>query len=146
LDGKVIITGPTGERRVAVTDFYAPLGNAVKTDEMVREIEIPALAGRTKQGFLKFTLRKPVDFAIVSVAAILTMEKDICSGARIALGAVAPAPFRARAAEELLVGRHINETVAEEAARLAIKGARPLSGNAYKVEIVKSLVKRAIMS
>jgi xanthine dehydrogenase YagS FAD-binding subunit len=146
LDGQVVIAGPAGERRVAVKDFYAPLGNAINTDEMVREIEIPEIIGQTKQVFLKFTLRKPVDFAIVSIAAVLTMEKDICSEARIALGAVAPGPVRAKTAEEFLVGKQIDETVATEAGLLAVKGAKPLSGNAYKVEIVKTLVKRAIMS
>ncbi|MBA4419017.1 MAG: hypothetical protein C0392_14100 [Syntrophus sp. (in: bacteria)] len=145
LDGKVVIDGPAGERKVAIADFYNPLGNGVKADEMVREIEIPEITMQTKQAFLKFTLRKPIDFAIVSVAAVLTMEKGFCSQACIALGAVAPGPVRAKAAEEFLAGRQIDEAVAEEAGRLAIKGAKPLSGNAYKVEIVKTLVKRALI-
>ncbi|HEY3277401.1 MAG TPA: hypothetical protein VGJ94_12340 [Syntrophorhabdaceae bacterium] len=113
---------------------------------MVREIEIPEIADQAQQVFLKFTLRIPIDFAIASVAAVLTTEKGVCSKARIALGAVAPGPFRPTAAEEFLTGRMIDNAVAEEAARLAVEGAKPLSGNAYKVEIVKTLVKRAITS
>ncbi len=146
LDGQVVIVGPAGERKVAVTDFYTPLGNALEANEMVREIEIPKIVGRAKQVFLKFTLREPIDFAIVSVAAVLTMEKDVCSEARIALGAVASSPLRAKAAEKLLAGRRVDETLAEKAGRLVAEEATPLSGNAYKVEIVKILVKRAIMS
>jgi xanthine dehydrogenase YagS FAD-binding subunit len=146
LDGQVVIAGPVGERKIAVTDFYTSLGNAVKAGELVREIEIPEITGRARQAFLKFTLRKPVDFAIASVAAVLIMEKDVCTEARIALGAVAPGPVRAKAAEELLKGRRIDEAIAVEAGQLALEGAKPLSGNAYKIEITKTLIKRAIMS
>ena len=66
--------------------------------------------------------------------------------ARIALGAVAPGPVRAKAAEEVIIGRSIDEHRAAEAAERAIASAQPLSMNAYKVEIAKTLVKRAILS
>jgi xanthine dehydrogenase YagS FAD-binding subunit len=66
--------------------------------------------------------------------------------ARIALGAVAPAPVRAKAAEEVIIGRPIDEHRAAEAAEQAMAGARPLSMSAYKVEIAKTLVKRALLS
>jgi len=145
LEGKIIIAGLKGERKLAVTDFYHPLGNALSTGEMVREIEIPARKTPARQSFLKFTLRKPVDFAIVSVAAIIALEKKICREARIVLGALAPFPIRAWVAEELLIGRAICEETALAAAEEALAGAKPLSKNAYKVQIAKALVKRAIM-
>ena len=66
-------------------------------------------------------------------------------GARIALGAVAPGPVRARAAEEVVKGRPIDEDVATEAAELAVAEAKPLSMNGYKVEIAKALVRKAIL-
>jgi xanthine dehydrogenase YagS FAD-binding subunit len=66
--------------------------------------------------------------------------------ARIALGAVAPGPVRARATEGVIIERPIDEHLAAEAAEQAIAGAQPLSMNAYKVEIAKTLVKRAILS
>jgi xanthine dehydrogenase YagS FAD-binding subunit len=146
LDGLVVIAGPAGERKIAVTDFYTPLGNALETYEMVREIDIPEIVGQPRQVFLKFTLRRPIDFAVASVACVMTMKNGVCSEARIALGAVASEPVRARAAEKFLEGRKIDGTIAEAAARLAVEGAKPLSENAYKVEIVKTLVKRAIAS
>ena len=144
LDARIVIAGPEGERRMAVTDFYKPLGNGLNSNEMVRELEIPAVKARTHQRFLKFTLRKPIDFAIVSVAAMIAVRDGICADARIALGAVASGPVRARAAEALVIGRTIDEALAEEAAKAALTKARPLSANGYKIKIAETLVKRAI--
>ena len=145
LGAQIKIAGPEGERRVAVTDFYSPLGNGLKGNEILTEIEVPGITGPTKQRFLKFTLRSPIDFAIVSVASVITVNNGVCTDARIALGAVAPGPVRARKAEEVIKGRSIDENTATEAAEQALAGARPLSMNVYKVEIAKTLVKRAIL-
>jgi xanthine dehydrogenase YagS FAD-binding subunit len=144
LDAQILIAGTKGERRIPVTDFFNPLGNALAQDEIVREIEIQKQSPTAQQKFLKFTLRSPVDFAVVSVASIITLKEDICTDARIALGAVAPGPVRAKKAEEFIKGQSINEDNAAYAAGEALTDARPLSRNAYKVEIAKTLVKRAI--
>ena len=146
LDAQIKIASPKGERRIAVADFFGTLGNSLKRDEMVTEIEVPRGTGPAKQTFLKFTLRRPVDFAIVSVASVITMEGGICSDARIALGSVAAAPVRARKAEEVIKGRSIDQKAATEAADQAVAGAKPLRMNAYKVEITRKLVERAILS
>jgi xanthine dehydrogenase YagS FAD-binding subunit len=145
LDGQINIAGPEGERKIAVTDFYNPLGNSLKRDEMVTGVEVPSAADRSKQAFLKFTLRKPVDFAIVSVATVMTFKGGLCTDARIALGAIAAGPVRATKAEKMLVGKPIDEKAAAEAAEAALAGAKPLSMNAYKIEIAKTLVKRAVL-
>ena len=91
-------------------------------------------------------MRKPVDFAIVSVASLVTEKGGICKDARIVLGAVAPEPVIAMKAEEAIKGRSITEATAKEAAEQAVEGAMPLSMNDYKIDIIKSLVKRAIIS
>jgi xanthine dehydrogenase YagS FAD-binding subunit len=145
LDARIIVTGPDGDRAVSPADFFTPLRNALGPNELVREIEIPARTAVGEQRFLKFTLRKPIDFAIVSVASVLTIEKGICTEARIVLGAVAPGPVRATAAEKVLVGRPITEDLAKAAAETALIGAKPLGKNAYKVNVARTLVKRAIM-
>ena len=145
LDAQLVVSGPWGDRRIDVRDFYTPLGNTLNKDEMVREIRVPGLVGPVQQTFLKFTLRKPIDFAIVSVAAFITMANGTCTEARIALGAVAPGAHRAVAAEEFLQGRPIDDDSAARAAELALQGARPLSGNAYKIEIARTLVRKAIL-
>lgn len=144
-DAQLLVAGTGGERLIPVKDFYTPLGNELTSDEMVKEIQVPRFAGLEQQTFLKFTLRKPIDFAIVSVAAVITSEDGVCRDARIAMGAIAPGALRAVTAEEFLKGRPINDETAAQAAELALQGARPLSGNEYKITIAKALVARAIM-
>jgi xanthine dehydrogenase YagS FAD-binding subunit len=146
LNSQVKIAGPKGERSMAVTDFFSPLGNALKRDEMVTEVEVPKINGPVKQTFLKFTLRKSVDFAIVSVASVVSVKEGVCEDARLALGGVAPKPIRGRNAEEAMKGRPIDVETAVEAAEQAMAGARPLSMNSYKVEVAKALIKRAVLS
>ena len=146
MGAQIKVAGPEGKRGIAVTDFFAPLGNALKRDELVTGIEVPRINGPAKQTFHKFTLRNPVDFAIVSVASIITLQKGVCKDARIALGAVAPAPVRAKKAEEVIKGRPVDRTAAAEAAEQAVAGAKPLKMNAYKIEIAKALVTRALLS
>jgi len=106
---------------------------------------MPSVEKEARQAFLKFTLRKPVDFAIVSVATVITVNGGVCTDARIALGAVAAGPVRATKAEKILVGSPVDEKAATDAAEAALAGAKPLSMNAYKIEIAKTLVKRSIL-
>jgi xanthine dehydrogenase YagS FAD-binding subunit len=146
LDSRIKIVQPDGERIIPITGFYDTLGHVLKPDEMVTEIQVPQPPGNAPQTFLKFSLREPVDFAIVSVASLLTMEDGVCRDARIVLGAVAPTPYRARAAEDALKGKPLDKSAAEEAAEAAVIDAKPLSRNAYKVEIAKTLVQRAVLS
>ena len=130
---------------MAVTEFYNPLGLGLQWNEILTEIEIPVPNLSSRQHFFKFTIRRPIDFAIVSLAAVIAEAQGVCLDARLALGAVASAPVRAKTAEEFLRGRTIDEEAAVQAAELALTGARPLSRNAYKVVIAKTLVKRAIL-
>lgn len=146
LSARVSVAGPEGTRNFPVEELYTPLGNALTPGEMVTEIYIPKPSPAAGQKFLKFTLRKPIDFAVVSVAALITLHRGICSDACIVLGAVAPAPVRALKAEEFLKGKELSEGNAAEAAEIALVGAKPLAKNAYKVEIAKTLVKRAVKS
>jgi NADPH-dependent glutamate synthase beta subunit-like oxidoreductase/CO/xanthine dehydrogenase FAD-binding subunit len=145
LDANIVTT----KRMVDAQSFFtanATASTVLDPDEMVTEIRIPKPSEGARQKYQKFTLRNPIDFAIVSVASIITVEGGICTDARIALGAVAPGPVRARKAEEVIKGRPINEDIAVMAAHEAVAGAKPLGMNAYKIEIAKTLVKRAILS
>jgi xanthine dehydrogenase YagS FAD-binding subunit len=145
LGAELVIKSPQKVRSVCVDDFFSPLGNILEPDELLTHIEIPRPALGVRQEFLKFTLRKPVDFAIASVASVVTMQDEICKDARIVLGAVAPAPVRAFYSEKLLKGRVAGEKAIAEAARAAVKDAKPMRLNAYKVEITRTLVKRALL-
>lgn len=116
----------------------------LEPDELIREIQIPKPPAGAQQRYEKFVLRKPIDFAVVSVASIFTRDNGVCTDARIVLGAVGPEPVRARNAEDAIRGRSLDETLATDASELALAGARPLRMNEYKVVIAKRLVKQAI--
>ena len=146
LDGRIIISGPMGERSIGVSEFFHPLGNDLAPNEMVREIEIPVTAASKRQIFLKFTLRKPIDFAIVSVASVTAIENGVCTFARLHFGAVAPFPYRAEESEESLIGKPLNEENVHKAAEAALADMKPLSKNAYKAQIAKTLLKRALLA
>ncbi len=144
LEATLTIVGGGGTRTISVEEFYTPMGNVLAPDEMITLIHIRKPSHVVRQNFLKFTLRKPIDFAIVSAAGIITIDQGICNDVRIVMGAVAPTPVRALKAEEFLRGKELSEEIVAEAASLALAGAKPLSKNAYKVEIAKTLVKRVV--
>ena len=146
LGARVKIASPTGDKTVALEEFYTPLGNILKPNEIITEIQVPTPKPGTKQRYLKFRLRKTIDFALSSVAAVIGTEGGVVSNAKIVLGGVAPIPYRVIGAEEAIEGKQITDRVAETAAKAAVSRTRPLSMNAYKVPITKSLVKRAIVA
>lgn len=146
LDAQLRITGPDGERLLDVMDFYNPLGTALGPGEIITEIQIPCPSADNRQAFIKHRVRESVDFAIVSVGVVSVIREGICSFARIVLGAVAPGPYRTTQAEEFLSGKALNDETIEAAAAAAVAGAVPLSKNAYKIEIARTLVKRALLT
>ncbi|MBW1722429.1 MAG: xanthine dehydrogenase family protein subunit M [Deltaproteobacteria bacterium] len=147
LDGRVRIAQPDGGKKdLSILEFYTARGHVLRSDEILTEIRVPRPPDNARQTFLKFRLRESVDFAVASVASLISVEDGVCKDARIVLGAVAPTPYRAMAAEAVLKGRHLEQRVAEEAAEAALSDAKPLAKNAYKVEVTKTLVKRAILS
>jgi xanthine dehydrogenase YagS FAD-binding subunit len=144
LDAQAHVTGTEGDRPLPVSDFYHPNGNVLTPKETITEIRVPSPATSNRQIFLKYRVRDSIDFAIVSVGVVLVLKEGTCSSARIVLGAVAPGPHRAIQAEELLSGKKMSDEAVDSAATAALVGAVPLSKNAYKIEIAKALVKRAL--
>lgn len=145
LGAKLKIAGPLGDRTIPLEELYSVLGNILEPSELITELQIPTPQPGTRQQFLKFRLRKAIDFAISSAAVAITTEAGVVSNARIVLGGVSPTPYRAIAAEEAIKGKPITESIAEIAAKAAVGEAIPLSMNAYKLPITRALVKRAIL-
>ena len=85
------------------------------------------------------------DFAVVSVAAVLDVADGVCREACIVLGAVAPTPYRAVGAQKIIRGGPLNADRARSAAEAALKDAKPMSKNAYKIEIAKTLIRRVLL-
>jgi len=144
LSAKVKIVGTEGSRTVPTTEFFGSFRNILKNSEMVTEIQIPPLPDGVRQTFVKFRLRESVDFALASVASVMTIKDGICKDAHIVLGAVAPRPVRATGAEKVLIGQAIDDRQADAAARAALEDALPLGKNGYKVAIARELVRQAI--
>jgi len=145
LKASVKVASSGGERMIPLEEFFTTMGNVLKPNEMITEIRLPAPTDITKQQYLKFRLRKTIDFAISSAAVALNTDAGVITDSRIILGGVAPTPYRARRAEEVLQGKELTESLAEEAAKAALSEATPLSMNAHKVPITEALVKRAIL-
>ncbi len=140
LNAKVVTTARTIEAE-KFWDVKVPGNTVLAPGEIITEIQVPAPPAGAKSAFLKFAIRKSIDFPIVNCAVLAG------GGApRIALNAVAPKPYRATKAEAVLAGKPINEANAEAAGAAAVEDARPLAANKYKVQIAKTLVKRALLA
>ena len=118
----------------------------LEPDELIEEIEIPAQPPGSHQAYHKFRIRNAIDFPIVGVAFCAEMREGRFHDARVVLGAVAPVPLAARKVEALLEGQAPSEALAQEAASLAVGDAQPLARNRLKVEVVKALVRKAILN
>lgn len=113
--------------------------------EIVTQIRIPLLPEGARAGYDKFRERASIDFAEAACAWVYEMEGSTIKSARIVLGAAAPVPVRCREAEEYLAGKEAAEEHAVRAAELALSGADPLEETAYKVQVLKTLVKRSLV-
>ena len=115
--------------------------------EVLASVTVPPMPENASSAYLKAREREAGDFALVSVAAALAVTNGRISWCRVVLGGVAPYPYRATAAEERVLGAGIGDVdlVAAEAGKLAVAGATPLRGNAYKVDLAVNLVKLAIV-
>jgi xanthine dehydrogenase YagS FAD-binding subunit len=122
--------------------------NALRQDELVTEILLPKPAPQTTSAYGKLGEKESFDWPLAEVCVVLERDRDgkTCKRASIVLGAVAPAPHRARAAEIALAGRAVDEDSASRAARAALEGATPLAHNGYKLAIVEALVRRTILA
>jgi NADPH-dependent glutamate synthase beta subunit-like oxidoreductase/CO/xanthine dehydrogenase FAD-binding subunit len=118
----------------------------LESDELIEAIEIPAQPTGSHQAYYKFRIRNAIDFPIVGLAFCAEMRDGKFHDARVVLGAVAPVPLAAREVEALLEGKAPSEALAEQAASLAVSKAQPLARNRAKVEVVKALVRKAILN
>jgi xanthine dehydrogenase YagS FAD-binding subunit len=120
--------------------------NVLQPNEILAEIEVPNAPAGAKAVYIKEMVREVWDFALCSVAAMVTMQNGVVQDARIVLGGVAPIPYRALKAEAALKGKALNEASAAAAGLAAVDGAKPLAKNGYKVQLTQAVVKRALLS
>lgn len=150
LNADVFLVGPDGRRRLKIIDFFhdgaadVSSENVLRPGEILESIKIPAPADSQRSAYIKAKERPAMDFALSSVAAVLDIRGDTIQGARITLGGVAPLPYVARQAQDMLAGKRVDEVDADAAGRLAVAEARPLRDNQYKVRMTANIVSRAI--
>ena len=153
LDAGIDVAGTNGERHLALSELYPLPGETTAPDSSLHPGEIITAirvhdAGRfaPRSTYLKIRDRASFEFAVVSVAAALRIERGVIAEARLAAGGVAPRPWRLARSEAALIGRAPTEQAFVAAGELAIEGANPLEGNAFKIPLLRNAVIRALQT
>jgi xanthine dehydrogenase YagS FAD-binding subunit len=146
------VVGAAGEREIAAADYFTrpTLQNVMKEnvlgdEEILTHVILPA-PGNVKSGHYEVRYKASHDWPLAFATVVLTMNGNTIRSGRVVLGAVAPVPWRSKPAEDALAGKPLDESTAAAAGEAAVSEAAPMSGNAYKVQITKTAVKRAIMN
>jgi xanthine dehydrogenase YagS FAD-binding subunit len=152
LDAVVRVGDAAGrERTIRIDDFHRLPGDTPERDttlqhgEVVTAIELPKSSFARHSYYLKVRDRASYAFALVAVAAALELDRNTIREGRVVLGGVAHKPWRSREAELALAGKPASEQSFQQAAEAALKDAKPLAHNAFKVELGKRAVVRALM-
>jgi xanthine dehydrogenase YagS FAD-binding subunit len=145
------LAGPKGERLVPAAEYFTMPSlqniqreNVLAADELLTHVILPA-PGDVKSGHYEVRYKASHDWPIAFATVLLSLTGSTIRSARVVLGAVAPIPGRSPAAEQALAGKPLNEATAMAAAEAALRDARPLSQNGYKVQVAKTALKRAIL-
>lgn len=152
LDAVVEIEGRAGRREIPLDSFHRLPGNtpehesALEPGELIVAVRLPAEAGgfAAHSRYLKVRERTSYAFAVVSAAVALKLDNGTIGEARIALGGVALKPWRCRGAEEVLAGAAPDAAVFRAAAEAALADATPSGDNAFKIELARRIVARAL--
>lgn len=151
LDAEVRLVSATGERTVKLTDFYMQPSQTPEAEhdlregELIGEVIVPELDWATHSTYVKVRDRQSYEFALTSAAVALDVRDGVIADARVAVGGVATVPWKLAVVEDVLRGKPATQETFEAAAVLATEGAKPLSGNAFKVSLLKRTIVRALL-
>jgi len=148
-----LLSAQRQKRVVALEEFFLlpeqdiERENDLKPGEILTAVLLPAPKQGARSAHIRQGELESFDWPLADVAVVLEMKSgDVCERAAVVLGAAAPVPYRAKQAEAFLAGKRISGDAAHGAARAAVAGAMPLSGNAYKLPMFEALVRRAILN
>jgi xanthine dehydrogenase YagS FAD-binding subunit len=150
LDAVVVTRDAGGDRRIPVADFFRRPGTTpdrehdLKPGELIVAVEVPTGSSTARSGYLKIRDRQSYEFAVTSAAVALDVTGGTVRDAKVAVGGVATVPWRLPAVERALVGRPVSAGLWRDAAARAADGAKPLSDNGFKVELVRRVVERQL--
>ena len=148
LDAKLKLVSSSGSREVAVEKFFVTPQNetsreiALLPNEILTEIIVP---GGTRNMTYEVREKEALDWPLVAASVALKTKGSTVSSARVVLGDVAPTPWLAEQANQVLAGKALTPELAAQAGKAAVAGARPLSQNRYKVRLAEVAVKRALL-
>ncbi len=151
MNAEIELTSKRGKRTVAMRDFYVPpeksLTNetVVQPGELITAIFVPAPEPGTRSAYQKYGEKESFDWPLADAGVVLVLDGARCRKASIVLGVAAPTPIRATAAEAILTGKTIDETIARAAGRAAMQGATPLSQNGFKTQLFETAIYRTIL-
>lgn len=151
LDARLRLRSATGERVLPWSEFFVfGFMTALEPDEILVEVELPALPSGATTGFVEFA-RRHGDFALGGAAAVLVLDhQGVCQEARLALLAAAPIPVRATEAEEVLVGSRVDDAAIAAAAEAAVAGIQPTGdihgSTKYRIKLLRTMTGRALAS
>jgi xanthine dehydrogenase YagS FAD-binding subunit len=150
LDAVVEVEGTKGKRQIPFTDFHRLPGNTPQRDtnlepgELITAVVLPPIPFAKSGIYLKLRDRASYAFALISVAAAVDLEGERIKDVRLAMGGLAHKPWRATEAEKFLIGKPVNTETFQQAAEIALRGAKPLTHNGFKVELTKRAIRRAL--
>jgi xanthine dehydrogenase YagS FAD-binding subunit len=150
LEANVHVTGPRGERAIAMTDFHRLPGDtphletSLEADELIMAVEVPAQGFPANYTYLKIRDRLSYAFALVSVAVGLELDVGTIKQARFALGGVAHKPWRSVAAEASLIGQPPNEAMFAKAVDIVLRDAKGFGHNTFKIDLARRAIVRAL--
>jgi xanthine dehydrogenase YagS FAD-binding subunit len=152
LDATIEIQGSGGTRTLNINEFYVPYGDdpakesVLQHGELITAVELPATPFFAKSHYLKVRDRASYEFALSSAAVALDIQGGTIRQARVALGGVATKPWRSPEAEQALVGKPANDDTFKSAATAALAQAKPQKYNAFKIELAKRTIVRALQT
>jgi 4-hydroxybenzoyl-CoA reductase subunit beta len=153
LGAEIEIASAIGVRRVALSDFYTGLGDdyrKLQPSELVTRVFLPASSAGYRGVYRKLRVRGSIDYPLAGVAVVMKKSNGHVVDVRIGITAVNPAPLLVKGASELLLGKAVDEALAEAAGNLAAKICKPLTTSAltpeYRREMIRVFTKRAVLA
>jgi carbon-monoxide dehydrogenase medium subunit len=145
-----VIAGPDGRKELPIEEFHTGPGRTIlKNGEMLVSLKFPKREKNSADAYLRMTPRTEMDIAVVGCGVNITLENDICTSARVSLGAVAPTPLLIKEASEIMTGTNLNDEVLEKVSKLCMDSCNPINDKRgtieYRTKVAGVLFKRTTL-
>jgi len=145
-----VIAGPDGRKELPIEEFHAGPGRTIlKNGEMLVSLKFPKREKNSADAYLRMTPRTEMDIAVVGCGVNITLDNEICTSARVSLGAVAPTPLLIKEASEIMTGTNLNDEVLEKVSKLCMDSCNPIDDKRgtieYRTKVAGVLFKRTTL-